>query len=320
MDWVSKINTLHKNIEPFLCIISFDKQNAFVSPLNELEKFSVKYQISEHQPPKTKNKKHTPSFNFSPIAYSLYKEKFFQVQKQIKKGNTYLLNLTFPTPIELKSSLKEIYDNCVSKYKILFNDTFVCFSPETFVKIEGNKIHATPMKGTIDSTLENAMKILLEDKKEKEEHATIVDFMRNELGKVASDIEVKKYRYIDKIRTNNKTLFHVSSHIEGKLLPHYEGELGTILEKLLPAPSVSGAPKTRSLQIIDEVEKKNRGFYCGIFGVFDGKKFDSSVLIRFIEKSSKFGHQYWSGGGITSQSDVKKEYQELLDKIYVPIY
>jgi para-aminobenzoate synthetase component I len=88
--------------------------------------------------------------------------------------------------------------------------------------------------------------------------------------------------------------------------------------KLLPAGSVSGAPKPKTLEIIRNVEGGNRGYYTGVFGVFDGNTLDSGVMIRFIEQEN--GKLYYrSGGGITTQSVVSSEYQEVIDKVYVPL-
>ena len=87
---------------------------------------------------------------------------------------------------------------------------------------------------------------------------------------------------------------------------------------MLPAGSVTGAPKKQTVAIIRESENYERGWYTGVFGVFDGKSLDSAVMIRYIEKDSgKFC--YKSGGGITYMSDPEKEYEELISKIYVPV-
>ena len=92
-----------------------------------------------------------------------------------------------------------------------------------------------------------------------------------------------------------------------------------ILLKLLPAGSICGAPKKKTLEIISKYETYERGYYTGVFGIFDGNNLHSAVMIRFIEKSDgKF--IFKSGGGITSLSDPMDEYQELIDKVYVPIY
>jgi len=87
---------------------------------------------------------------------------------------------------------------------------------------------------------------------------------------------------------------------------------------LLPAGSVSGAPKAKTLEIIKSVEQRNRGYYTGVFEIFDGNSLDSGVMIRYIEKEHE-RYFYHSGGGITTQSDVSSEYQEAIDKVYVPL-
>jgi para-aminobenzoate synthetase component I len=112
-------------------------------------------------------------------------------------------------------------------------------------------------------------------------------------------------------------LLQVSSEIRGELPNDYYSRLGDIVFEMLPAGSVTGAPKMKTLEIIAEAENYDRGFYTGIAGYFDGKNLDSCVLIRFIENEN--GKLFYkSGGGITTQSNVNEEYQELIDKIYVP--
>ncbi len=142
---------------------------------------------------------------------------------------------------------------------------------------------------------------------------------QNYLSLVAENVQVNRFRYIEKIKTNQKDLLQVSSEIVGSLPGDYLKHIGSILISLLPAGSISGAPKKKTLQIIREAEKEKRSFYTGVFGYFDGKNLDSSVMIRFIEQEDGTFY-YRSGGGITSQSEVEKEYQEAIDKIYVPIY
>ena len=124
---------------------------------------------------------------------------------------------------------------------------------------------------------------------------------------------------MEKITTNKQDLLQVSSEISGKLPVDYHQHLGDIIFSLLPAGSISGAPKKKTLEIISEAEGYERGFYTGICGWFDGENLDSAVMIRFVEQC---GNKliFKSGGGITAQSDVNKEYEELIQKVYVPIY
>lgn len=149
------------------------------------------------------------------------------------------------------------------------------------------------------------------------EHVTIVDLIRNDLSMIATDVRVNRFRYVERINAGGKDLLQVSSEISGKLMPHYYNDPSGALLSLLPAGSVSGAPKNRTIEVIRQAEGEERGFYTGICGLFDGKNLDSGVMIRFIEQSGL--HLYYrSGGGITTQSDVFSEFQETQDKIYVP--
>ena len=96
-------------------------------------------------------------------------------------------------------------------------------------------------------------------------------------------------------------------------------QLGDILFSMLPAGSITGAPKKKTMQIIREAEGYERGFYTGITGYFDGDSLDSAVMIRFVEQEAD-GMYFKSGGGITFKSDARSEYEEMKQKIYVPIY
>jgi para-aminobenzoate synthetase component I len=194
----------------------------------------------------------------------------------------------------------------------------VVFSPECFVRIENDRIYSYPMKGTIDAAVSEAAAVILSDKKELAEHVTIVDLIRNDISQIATNVEVTRFRYIEEIRTREKNLLQVSSEIRGELPSDYRERLGDLLMALLPAGSVSGAPKEKTIEIIGEAEMENRGYYTGVFGYFNGDRLDSGVMIRYIERSGERCF-YRSGGGITTQSSAGKEYQEIIDKVYVPV-
>ena len=174
------------------------------------------------------------------------------------------------------------------------------------------------MKGTLPADQPDARARLLADPKEEAEHYTIVDLLRNDLSLVAKRVRVDRFRYVEEIATHRGPLLQASSEISGELLPDWPDTLGEWFFRLLPAGSVSGAPKKKTVEIIREVEGQPRGFYTGVAGIFDGKTLDSTVLIRFIEQTAD-GLYFRSGGGITFQSDARAEYDELLAKIYVPI-
>src|SRR5690606_17118068 len=107
------------------------------------------------------------------------------------------------------------------RYKLFFDNQFLVFSPETFVQIREGKIFSYPMKGTIDADVPDAERKIMADRKELAEHITIVDLIRNDVSQVAQHVTVNRFRYIDRIKTNQKTLLQVSSEIVGILPPDY---------------------------------------------------------------------------------------------------
>ena len=140
------------------------------------------------------------------------------------------------------------------------------------------------MKGTLDARLPNARELLRNDPKERAEHATITDLIRNDLSRVAEQVTVERYAYIDEITTHRGPLLQMSSEIVGTLTPEYRDRLGSMLFELLPAGSITGAPKKKTVEIIRTAEHYERGFYTGVMGIFDGERLDSAVMIRFVEQ------------------------------------
>jgi para-aminobenzoate synthetase component 1 len=313
----NKVNRYAKNGIPFLFLVDFEKEKPFVCKLSDLEKEDVFYSINGIGNLNQAHKKKSISLTMKPIEKKQYKKAFIQVRDHLVFGNSYLVNLTFPTIINTNSSLKEIIKQASAKYKLDFKNEFISFSPESFIKIKNDKIFTFPMKGTIDARIENAKEILLNDKKETYEHNTIVDLMRNDLAMVAKNIKINRFRYLDKIDTQKGSILQVSSEIQGDLEVNWKANFADLLLKLLPAGSISGAPKQETIRIIQEAENNKRGYYTGVFGVFDGENVDSAVLIRYIEKKAN-QLIYRSGGGITSKSNLDIEYKELLQKIYIP--
>ena len=315
-------------------LIDFDG-NVFIEEVDKLKNIYFSFpnytntQIHQYTNKQIYLKKH-------PISFERYKKAFDEVIEEIKKGNTYLLNLTFPTQIETNLNLFEIYHTAKAPFKLLFKDKFVCFSPERFVKIENNKIYTYPMKGTINANIPNAKEKILNNIKEMAEHTMVVDLLRNDLGIIGNCVKVNKFRFIDKIKAGNKELLQVSSEIEATLPDNWHKNWLKLILKLLPAGSISGTPKKKTVEIIKRVEGYKRGYYTGIFGITDEKSFlDSAVIIRYIENgnwkkeneklstwnlkfSSPYLYIYKSGGGITIDSNVKEEYKELIDKVYIP--
>ena len=314
---ILKMNALGKTRRPFVFLIDFD----FKKPLVWEWKESGQHLL--WQTPTYTN--FTPAETFIgefswkvlPVSYTKYEKAFRLVQQHLHKGNSYLLNLTMPSRVTTELSLENVFEISHAPYKIMLKNQFVCFSPEIFVRIENGEISSFPMKGTIDASIENAVFILRNDTKELAEHNTIVDLIRNDLSMVASHVQLKKYRYTNHIKSNRNELLQMSSQISGKLPEDYLDHLGDLMAQLLPAGSISGAPKKKTVEIIKKAENYDRGYYSGIFGVFDGEKLDSCVLIRYLEQQNN-ELIFKSGGGITFKSNCAAEYEELVKKVYVP--
>lgn len=317
-DFVDKMNLFGKERKPFLFILDYELKEPLIIPLEQSAQQDILFSISgKENYTHRQYKSHDLIFRKFPVEYSRYRKSFDKVMKHIKYGNSFLTNLTFPTVIETNLTLQDIFYYSNAPFRLLVGNRFVVFSPELFVRIRDGIISSFPMKGTIDGSLPEARTTLLSDPKEIAEHHTIVDLIRNDLSMVASNVNVKQFRYIDEVITHDKKLLQVSSEISGTLPENYIGNLGNIFAKLLPAGSICGAPKRKTIEIIDESEICPRGYYTGVFGVFDGCNVESVVMIRFIENvNGKL--IYKSGGGITVNSDPLNEYNELIDKVYVP--
>lgn len=319
---IQRINQLSQNSRPFIFIINYLQDCSYVEEVNQLDSSYLLYNLNGFsnclEKPFPLEKK--VEWHAYPQSYSQYKHSFDHVLSNIRGGNSFLTNLTCITPISTNLSLKEIFLHSKAMYKLWLKDSFVVFSPEIFIRINGRKISSYPMKGTIDATLPDAGQQLLDDPKEAAEHATIVDLIRNDLSIVANEVSVSRYRYIDTLQTNSGPILQTSSEICGMLPDNYLSRLGDILFSLLPAGSITGAPKHKTMEIISHAETYERGFYTGITGYFDGKNTDSAVMIRFIEQQNDGKLYFKSGGGITSKSDSASEYNEMKQKVYVPIY
>lgn len=317
---IDKMNYCGNKRKPFLFVINYLTDKSLVLEESEIDNNTIRFQIGKYnnyhnQSTLSKEVYWTPK----PISFDEYKNKYSFVKKQIQKGNSFLVNLTQPTPIDTNLNLEDLYNHANAKYKLYIKNEFVVLSPETFIQIKENQVSSFPMKGTIDASIPDAANLIMSNAKEEAEHATIVDLIRNDLSIIASNVTLKRYRYIDELRTMQRNLLQVSSEICGELPQNFHSQIGSIIFKLLPAGSICGAPKKKTLEIIEKAEQYKRGFYTGICGYFDGENLDSAVMIRFIEKQNQH-LVYKSGGGITANSDAEKEYNELIQKVYVPIY
>lgn len=348
-EFSEQMNRLAKSATPFLFVVDFEMRQPRIFRMDELADHGILFEINGRSGARVETSA-TASGGTSGSTYPVYVDeaavdreqygpngkatrlvlekhpwhlddyaaKFNLVSDHLRYGDSYLTNLTIKTRVSVPLSLRELFFISRARYKLLFGDSFLVFSPEIFIQIENGVIRSFPMKGTIDARVDRAAETILNDEKELAEHITIVDLIRNDLSTVATGVEVERFRYLEKITTGDRELLQVSSSIRGTVAAQYADRPGDLLVALLPAGSVSGAPKNKTVQIIAEAEGEARGYYSGVFGIFDGQNLDSGVMIRFIEHRNGL-YYYRSGGGITARSEMQKEYREAIDKIYVPV-
>lgn len=366
---IKTINQLATEKIPFLFIASFDTSQNLVIPLSEIDPLELAYDFNgqadniaafseRYQLQNADLNDVAPSWLRTPVSFETYNASFQKLLTHLKNEEIRLANLTFPTKIACNLTFPEIFARTKAKYRIFFKDHFCAFSPETFITIKAGVIATYPMKGTINAGIENAEQRLLNDPKEIDEHETVAQEAVADISLVANDAKITKFRYVDRVHKGDGTILQTSSIIEGTLPPHYLESLGDIIYKLLPAGSITGAPRARATQILAELEIYDRGFYSGVAGIFDGENLDSTVLIRYLEHNDKddtthsnrpaqdcedakilkesaeaaplkmiplsadeilFRYTFKSGGGITAMSNAKSEYDELIEKIYLPI-
>jgi len=314
-----KMNVLGSQRIPFLFVFDFRLQQPIVLPLQAINQDEIQFNIAGIGNCRNTmyNTHKEIQFTAESLNYQRYLTAFETVMLHLQRGDSYLLNLTMQVKLNTNLSLLDIFQRSIAPYKLWIKDKFTVFSPEPFVKISNGKIYSYPMKGTIDADLPNAESQIMANAKELAEHYTIVDLIRNDLNRVSKNVRVEQFRYVEKINTQRKNLLQTSSLISGDLPTDYASHIGTIMTTLLPAGSISGAPKKRTIEIILEAEQYDRGYYTGIVGIFDGRTLDSGVMIRFIEQTES-GMVFKAGGGITVNSKVQDEYHELGDKVYLP--
>ncbi|WP_410524358.1 aminodeoxychorismate synthase component I [Prevotella sp. AGR2160] len=327
---ISWMNEMGRTERPFLFAINYTTTDCRVWPLEQVPDDHVGYQIGSNtnieklsSPTALSDllpslaQQASPILSSAPESAESYHRRFRIVRNNLLLGNSYLVNLTSRIPIRSSLSLKDLFLLSKAKYKLWLKDEFVCFSPETFLQIHQGEISCCPMKGTIRADDEGSLQSLMADPKEAAEHATIVDLIRNDLSMVANEVRVEHYRYGERLHTDHGDLWQTSSRITGRLPNNYRCHLGDILFSQLPAGSITGAPKPKTMEIIQAAEPFDRGFYTGVMGLYQNGDLDSAVMIRFIDLED--GQLYFkAGGGITTRSDWKKEYEEVIEKIYVP--
>jgi len=252
-----------------------------------------------------------------------YVEKFERILKYIQEGDCYQVNLTnrFSIPVAGSSwqSYLKMRGLSSAPFGAYMNFPFaqvLSNSPERFIECVDQHVQTSPIKGTRPRdhwVSENDLALAEELKhssKDRSENVMIVDLLRNDLGKVCEIGSVKVPKLFDIESFAN--VHHLVSHISGKLPENLHAL--DLLESCFPGGSITGAPKKRAMEIIEELEPKNRGVYCGAIGWIDFRgNMQTNIAIRTITHVD--GKCYFSaGGGIVWESDMKSEYQELLDK------
>lgn len=245
-----------------------------------------------------------------------------QVKEYIKEGHTYIANLTQrfqcdynSNPFDTYISLRSINKAPFSCYLNLEDFQIISSSPERFLKVFNNQIETRPIKGTRPRGInkiedEKNREELLNSEKDKSELLMIVDLERNDLSKVCKPFSVKVTELFK--LEEYSTVFHLVSTVIGELNNNVSSV--KCIRECFPGGSITGAPKIRSMEIIEELEGIRRGIYTGAIGYFDLRgNCDFNIVIRTI--LTKDNKAYFGvGGGITIESDEEMEYEETLDK------
>lgn len=257
--------------------------------------------------------------NFDRPAYA---RAFERVQDHIRKGDCYQINLAqrFSARVCGESwdafrTLRHVSPAPYSAYFSTPEGDVLSSSPERFLRLEGDLVETKPIKGTrpraagVESDARNRRE-LSASAKDRAENVMIVDLLRNDLGKSCVPGSVKPTKLFD--IESFAQVHHLVSTVTGRLAPdHHPLDL---VRGCFPGGSITGAPKVRAMQIIDEIEPHRRSVYCGSIGYlgYNGRM-DLNIAIRTLLRSGESIHA-WAGSGIVTDSDADLEYQECLDK------
>ncbi len=197
------MNTCSEKGIPFLFLVNFEKTEGYFieHPLNQKEiLFQTPLGGNKLLPADLKRGRPYGDIRMHPLSPDHYESRFRIVQEGLHRGDSYVTNLTVRTPVDIPCTLEDIFLRSNSSYQVLVPGHFVCFSPEQFIRIQGNTIATCPMKGTCEAAGPQALQSLLEDFKETAEHSTVVDLLRNDLSRVARNVQVKRFRYVDRVQ------------------------------------------------------------------------------------------------------------------------
>ncbi len=251
-----------------------------------------------------------------------YTQAFHRVRDYLLSGDTYQVNLAMPfhcqqnlrnaNPLDLLSR----FDAPFAAYFRTDSLTLFSVSPERFIHIGHEHITASPIKGTIPrgetEEEDNANRLSLKhSEKDQAENLMIVDLLRNDIGRSAQPGSVKVTQLFD--IESHANVHHMVSTIEARQSPELDA-LDVIINAF-PGGSITGAPKRRAMEIIDELEPESRGLYCGSFGYLDDSgTLDFNILIRSIVANEQQA-TCWGGGALVMDSTAESEYNEVMAKV-----
>lgn len=258
----------------------------------------------------------------SNLSRGAYGQAFRRIQDYIREGDCYQVNLAqrFSAwcggdPWNAYEILRGINPAPFGAFLNYPQAQILSSSPERFLKVTGDQVETKPIKGTRPRSPDPAedarnARELGASLKDRAENLMIVDLLRNDIGKncAPGSVNVPKLFAIE----SYATVHHLVSTVRGKLAPgHHALDL---LKGCFPGGSITGAPKIRAMEIIEELEPHRRGVYCGSIGYigFDGEM-DSNIAIRTLVHSDR-RIRFWAGGGIVADSDLDLEYQECYHK------
>jgi para-aminobenzoate synthetase component 1 len=239
----------------------------------------------------------------------------------IIRGDVYEVNLSHRfeagyqgDPYGLFLKLYQMNPAPFSAYLNFGDNRIISSSPERFLRVEGDWVETRPIKGTIqrgeneEEDLKNR-KILANSMKDDAELSMIVDLLRNDLGKVCEygSVRVKEHKRIEGF----SNVWHLISIVEGKL--RGEENYASLIRGCFPGGSITGCPKIRSMEIIDELEKYARNLYTGMIFIANDARLDSSIVIRTIV-AKKRALYFSVGGAVVYDSSPEREYEETLEK------
>lgn len=279
--------------------------------------------VREEYKAATKNYKHDGIIVNKSDSLEQYSEKVNKIKEYIKEGHIFQTVLSQRWTIQTEQKGFELYKNLreinPSPYLYYFNFgdfEIIGSSPEMVVKQQGSRVYTCPIAGTRprgadqeeDALLKND---LLSDEKEKSEHVMLVDLARNDMGRIAEIGTVKVTEFMEV--HNYSHVMHIVSKVEGKKKD--DNHPLDLVSSFLPAGTLSGAPKIRAMEIIDELETVRRGMYGGATGYIDfSGDMDFCITIRtMIKKGNKVYLQ--AGAGIVADSVPENEYKECCNKV-----